>query len=90
MFKLAESRGSIRGLYCGVEGLSLGPSPLIELLDGTYRVRPPREIAALVAAAFDPPPDAVKLLPRLFAISRRPAAWRSRPGDDLGRAARIW
>jgi hypothetical protein len=63
MFKLAERRGSSRGLYCGVEGLSLGPSPLIELLDGTYRVRPPREIAAPVAAAFDPPPDAVKLLP---------------------------
>ncbi len=69
MFKLAETRGSSRSLYCGVEGLYLGPSPLIEFHDGTYRVRPPHEIAALVAAAFDPPPDTVKLLARLYAIA---------------------
>jgi hypothetical protein len=39
MFKLAESRGSSRGLYCGSDGLFIGPSPLIECRDGIYRVR---------------------------------------------------
>jgi hypothetical protein len=50
MFKLAESRGSSRSLYCGAEGLYLGPSPLIELHDGIYRVRSQEEIATLTAA----------------------------------------
>ncbi len=69
MFKLAESRGSSRGLYCGSDGLFLGPSPLIELHDGVYRVRCRDEVATLVAAAYDRPPDKAKLLPRLHAIA---------------------
>lgn len=57
MFKLAENRDSNRGLYCGPEGLYLGPAPLIEHCDGTYRVRSEEEIAALLAAAYEPAPD---------------------------------
>ncbi len=80
MFKLAESRGSSRGLYCGSDGLFLGPSPLIELHDGVYRVRCRDEVATFVAAAYDQPPDVEGLLPRLSLI----AADLQR--GDLGRA----
>lgn len=53
MFKLAESRASSRGLFCGVDGLFLGAVPLIERdVGGGYRVRPAAEIEALLGAAY--------------------------------------
>ncbi|MGH6739606.1 MAG: hypothetical protein ACREDY_11360 [Bradyrhizobium sp.] len=69
MFQLAESRGSRRGVYCGRDGVQLGPSPLIEQRDGMYVVRAGDEIAALLAAAYDQPPDAERLSMRLGAIA---------------------
>ena len=58
MIKLAENLVASRGLYCGHEGLYLGPSPLIERdFKGGYRLRPEQEIAALLAAAYDPAPE---------------------------------
>lgn len=47
----------------------LGPSPLIEYRDGIYRVRRREEIAALLAAAYDPPPDVEGLLRKLSLIA---------------------
>jgi hypothetical protein len=69
MFQLAEARGSKSGPYCGSDGAHLGPSPLIELREGAYVVRPEQEIAALLAAAYDPPPDAGSLRSRLQTIA---------------------
>lgn len=69
MISLAERLGSHAGAYCGVEGFYLGPTALIELQNGIYRVRPPEEIAVLVAAAYGSPPDNAKLTPRLHAIA---------------------
>jgi hypothetical protein len=69
IFQLAECRGSKSGLYCGTDGVHLGPSPLIELREGAYVVRPEQEIAALLAAAYDPPPDAGSLRSRLQTIA---------------------
>ena len=57
MFKLAEKLGSDSGIYCGPEGLYLGPSALIERHGAAYRVRPRDEIAALLTAVYDPSPD---------------------------------
>ncbi len=65
MFKLAESRGSTEGLYCGREGLFLGPSALIEHWEGAYRVRPQDEVTVLLAAAYEPAPDVRDCLVRL-------------------------
>lgn len=52
MFKLAERRGGSAGLYCGGEGLFLGPSPLIALVDAGYRIRDESEVRSLLAAAY--------------------------------------
>jgi hypothetical protein len=68
MFKLAESRGSTRGLYCGREGLFLGPSPLIECHQGIYRLRPRDEVAVLLAAAYEPVPDLARCLAKLAEV----------------------
>jgi len=57
MFKLAPNLGLNRGVYCGHEGLYLGPIALIEESDGTYRLRPEEEIAAIFLAAYDPSPE---------------------------------
>jgi hypothetical protein len=70
MFKLADSLGSSRGLYCGAEGLYLGPdSPFIERRNSVYQARPEHEVAALLAAAYDPAPDITNLLPRFRTIA---------------------
>ncbi len=65
MFKLAESRGSAGGLYCGRDGLFLGPSALIEHHEGAYRLRPQDEIAILLAAAYKSIPDPTSCFARL-------------------------
>jgi hypothetical protein len=52
MFKLADRRGGNAGLYCGPEGLFLGPRPLITRVGPVYRSRAEDEIAALLAAAY--------------------------------------
>jgi hypothetical protein len=70
MIKLAENLVASRGLYCGHEGLYLGPSPLIERdFKGGYRLRPEQEIAALLAAAYDPAPDSASLLAGMRAVA---------------------
>jgi hypothetical protein len=84
MFKLADSLGSSRGLYCGVEGLYLGPSsPLVERRNGVYEPRPEHEVAALLAAAYDPAPDVASAVPRLCAVAANLQV------GDLGRAMMI-
>ncbi len=68
MFKL-EDRRAANGVYCGKEGLYLGAVGLIER-DGTgYRVRPAAEIGALVAAAYETPPQVDRCLARLKGIA---------------------
>ncbi len=69
MFKLAEKLGSDSGIYCGPEGLYLGPSALIERHGAAYRVRPRDEIAALLTAVYDPSPDLEILFPKLAGIA---------------------
>jgi hypothetical protein len=69
MFKFAEGRGSLDSLYCGPDGLYLGSAALIELRDATYFLRHEDDIAALLAAAYDPTPAFGILIPRLRAIT---------------------
>ncbi len=65
MFKLALTRGGDAGLYCGREGLFLGPGPLIERVGDEYRLRAQDEIVMLLAAAYEPDEATAGLLPRL-------------------------
>jgi hypothetical protein len=65
MFKLAESRGTSRGPYCGLEGLYLGSAALIERRDGRFYLRAEDEIATLLVAAYDPAPDGAGRLARM-------------------------
>lgn len=62
MFKLSERRAGSRSVYCGEEGLYLGAVPLIERHKDGYRVRPGAEIASLLAAAYENPPDVERCL----------------------------
>lgn len=62
MFKLSERCGANGGAYCGEGGLYLGPVALIERDGDGYRVRPAAEIASLLAAAYDDPPDVGRCL----------------------------
>jgi hypothetical protein len=80
MFKLAESRGSSRGLYCGPEGLYLGSAALVERRDGRFYVRAEDEITTLLVAAYDLAPDNAGCLDNL-----RKVAWALEE-DDLSRA----
>jgi hypothetical protein len=45
MFKLAERRGGRDGLYCGCDGVYLGPAALIERREGRYWLRAEDEVA---------------------------------------------
>src|SRR5205823_9521068 len=47
MFKLAGSRGSREGVYCGREGLYVGSAALIERREGQYWIRDKDEIAEI-------------------------------------------
>lgn len=68
MFKLADCRGGSAGLYCGAEGLFLGPSPLIARVGSAYRMQAKAEIASLVTAAYGSIEKAEKLCLRLTLI----------------------
>ena len=57
MFKLAANRGSRQGVYCGHDGLYLGPAALIERREGRVCLRAEDEIRALLGAAYDRAPD---------------------------------
>ena len=66
MFKLAERRGGRDGLYCGWDGVYLGPAALIERREGRYWLRAEDEVAALLAAAYETPPDVARFLAGLY------------------------
>lgn len=68
MFKLAQRSGDSAGLYCGSEGLFLGPSPLITKVGGVYRIRAESEIVGLLAAAYGTVEEGQRLCPRLHLI----------------------
>lgn len=80
MFKLAERRGGRDGLYCGRDGVYLGSAALIECRDGHYWLRAEDEVAALLAAAYETPPDVARFLSGLHRVG---AALQE---NDLGRA----
>jgi hypothetical protein len=69
MFKLAASRGSRQGVYCGREGLYLGPATLIERRDGRFCLRAEDEITTLLAAAYDPAPDCAGLFAKMREVA---------------------
>ena len=59
MYKLADRRAAVGGIYCGAHGVWLGPAQLIRRNgDGRYQVRAVAEIEALLAAAYAAPPEA--------------------------------
>ena len=68
MFKLAERRGKRDGLYCGWDGVYLGPAALIERREGRYWLRAEDEVAALLAAAYETPPDVARFLAGLHQV----------------------
>lgn len=68
MFKLARRGGDSTGLYCGPDGLYLGPSPLIKRIGGAYRIRAQDEIVGLLAAAYDSNEEEQRRRPRLRLI----------------------
>lgn len=68
MFKLAGNPGDDDGLYCGPEGLFLGPTAVIPKIGDNYRQRPESEVAALLAAAYGPDQESDGLLRRLGLI----------------------
>jgi hypothetical protein len=69
MFKLAESRVSNQGLYCGPEGLYLGPAALIERRDGRVYLRAEEEITTLLVAAYDRAHDDARCFVRIREIA---------------------
>lgn len=69
MFKLAEGRAASCRVYCAEEGLYLAGVPLIERDDrGGYRLRAESEIEALLAAAYETPPDLARSVARLRTV----------------------
>jgi rare lipoprotein A len=69
VFKLAEARRERSGLYCGRDGVYLGSAALIECRGGRYWLRAEDEVAALLAAAYEPPPDASRIVDGLCEIA---------------------
>lgn len=58
MFKLAECRAAKGGVYCGEDGVWLGPAALIEPSGaGGYQIRSGDQIETLLRAAYAEPPD---------------------------------
>lgn len=80
MFKLAERRGGRDGLYCGRDGVYLGSAALIERRGGCYWLRAENEVAALLAAAQETPPDVARFLAGLHRVGAALAK------NDLGQA----
>ena len=54
MFKLEAQLGSKRGVYCGSDGLYLGPLALIQHRNGMYTLRSKAGIEALLVGAYGP------------------------------------
>lgn len=65
MFKLAERRGAAEGLYCGREGLFLGPIALIVKIGSVYQLRRTDAAADLLTEAYGAEHDPAALLARL-------------------------
>jgi hypothetical protein len=65
MFKLAARGGDNAGLYCGDDGLFLGPIPLIARARGVYRLPAEDEIANLLVTAYGSAEEANRPRPRL-------------------------
>ena len=82
MFKLSASLSANRGVYCGPEGLYLGPIALIEKREGAYLLRPKREIAAIFAAAYSPD---LELADRIAGLHRTTAALQRCSGANSPR-----
>lgn len=73
--KLAESRGSTRGVYGGRERFFLGPTALIEYHQAVYRPRPRDGVSVLLAAAYKQVPDLARCSAKLSEV----LAARARP-----------
>ena len=70
MFKLTRQRAANCGVYCGEDGLYLGSAALIERDEHrSYRIRTAAEIEALLAAAYETPPDLAGCLAGLDNVS---------------------
>jgi hypothetical protein len=70
MFKLTRQRAANCGVYCGEDGLYLGSAALIERDEHRgYRIRTAAEIEALLAAAYETPPDLAGCLAGLDNVS---------------------
>ena len=86
MFKLAERRAATGGVYCGEDGVWLGPAELVaRRAVGGYRVRPAAEIEALLAAGYPVPPDATGCVAGL----RRVASYLSEGNLPLAMIAAV-
>lgn len=71
MYKLAEGRAAVGGIYCGADGVWLGPAQLIRRSGcGRYQVRAAAEIAALLAAAYGSPPQTAGCIAGLHRIAK--------------------
>ena len=70
MFRLPRQRAANCGVYCGEDGLYLGSAALIERDEHrSYRIRTAAEIEALLAAAYETPPDLAGCLAGLDNVS---------------------
>jgi hypothetical protein len=70
MFKLTRQRAANCGVDCGEDGLYLGSAALIERDEHrSYRIRTAAEIEALLAAAYETPPDLAGCLAGLDNVS---------------------
>ncbi len=70
MFKLAERHAATEGVFCGEDGVWLGPAPLIERSGaGGYRVRSGDQIEALLGAAYAEPPEAAGCIGGLHRVA---------------------
>jgi len=70
MFRLPRQRAANCGVYCGEDGLYLGSAALIERDEHRgYRIRTAAEIEALLAAAYETPPDLAGCLAGLDNVS---------------------
>ena len=70
MFKLTRQRAANCGVHCLEDGLYLGSAALIERDEHRgYRIRTAAEIEALLAAAYEIPPDLAGCLAGLDNVS---------------------
>lgn len=75
MYKLAERRAAVDGIYCDKDGVWLGPAQLVRRAgDRRYQVRAAKEIEALLAVAYASPPQAAGCVAGLHRIAKHLAA----------------